>query len=435
MNDKKELLRKPLEREHILFYLRRGIQRLSQGKQSRRMLYLVIIAEIFIAVLVRVPVMELFPAVYVSWVKFSNIAFFALFTIANFAFLVYLGAPRGSLSIHRNLARTGLQNELGEVPFLVERRRELMNPKIETLVLESYGIPISEFTDRQAEIESALDVYIVGIERAYNNRTVQLRTVPAKGAFPERVNWDDALLNERDFELFLGEGLAEVVSVDLSKIPHMLIGGATGSGKTALLRCLLHQCIIKSANIIIADFKGVDFGDYWRERCEVILEPDALLARLNELVEELSRRKVQFRAKNCDNLNVYNCYANEPLPRIIFACDEISELLDKTGASREQKERIAEIESALSTIARQGRAFGIHMILSTQRPDANILAGQIKNNIDFRVCGRADKVLSQIILDKTDAADQILPKTQGRFLTNDNRLFQAYYFDEKEGSP
>lgn len=69
---------------------------------------------------------------------------------------------------------------------------------------------------------------------------------------------------------------------------------------------------------------------------------------------------------------------NEDLPRYIFACDEVAEVLDKTGLSKEQKEQVAQVESRLATIARQGRAFGIHLILATQRPDANILAGQIK---------------------------------------------------------
>lgn len=82
-------------------------------------------------------------------------------------------------------------------------------------------------------------------------------------------------------------------------------------------------------------------------------------------------------------------------------------MLDKTGLSKQQKDEILKIESELSIIARQGRAFGIHLVLATQRPDATILNGQIRNNIDTRICGRADNVLSQIILDNTDASDKI----------------------------
>ena len=69
---------------------------------------------------------------------------------------------------------------------------------------------------------------------------------------------------------------------------------------------------------------------------------------------------------------------------------------------------------------------------SRQRPGANILPGQIKNNMDFRVCGRADSVLSQIILDNTSAADQIPKDARGRFITGDGTVFQGYLFDEEQ---
>ena len=101
----------------------------------------------------------------------------------------------------------------------------------------------------------------------------------------------------------------------------------------------------------------------------------------------------------------------------------------KTGADSERKKLLAQIENRRSTIARQGRAFGIHLILATQRPDATIIPGQIRNNMDFRVCGRADSVLSQIILDNT-SAEQIPKDARGRFITGDGTVFQGYLFDE-----
>ena len=79
---------------------------------------------------------------------------------------------------------------------------------------------------------------------------------------------------------------------------------------------------------------------------------------------------------------------------------------------------------------RLGRAFGIYLILATQRPDAAILPGQIKNNLDFLVCGGADNVLSQILLDNASAAEQIPKDARGRFITGDGTVFQGYLFDE-----
>ena len=118
------------------------------------------------------------------------------------------------------------------------------------------------------------------------------------------------------------------------------------------------------------------------------------------------------------------------MQRIIIGCDEIAEVLDKTGLDKARKELVGKIEMRLSIIARQGRAFGIHLIIATQRPDANILCGQIRNNIDMRICGIADDVLSKIILDNTDASEKIPKTSQGRFLTNTGVVFQAYLFDD-----
>jgi len=163
------------------------------------------------------------------------------------------------------------------------------------------------------------------------------------------------------------------------------------------------------------------------------IEEESTLALLTELVDELQRRKVLLAASGQPNIDRYNEATGEDLPRYIFACDEIAEVLDKTGLTKEQKEIVGKIESKLSMIARQGRAFGIHLILATQRPDANILSGQIKNNVNCRICGRADTILSQIILDSTAAAEQIPKDARGRFLLHDGTLFQAYWFDDRGG--
>ena len=221
------------------------------------------------------------------------------------------------------------------------------------------------------------------------------------------------------------------VKINLAKIPHILLGGSTGSGKSVLLKLLIMQCVKKDADVFIADFKGgVDFLPVWHKKCNIITEENKLLKTLTILVDELENRKEILRNSGYANIGEYNKVSNK-MKRIVFACDEVAEVLDKTGLSKDAKELVTQIEGKLSIIARQGRAFGIHLILATQRPDANILAGQIRNNIDFRVCGRADNVLSQIILDNTEAADKIPKESQGLFITHDGVVFQGYLFDEK----
>lgn len=151
----------------------------------------------------------------------------------------------------------------------------------------------------------------------------------------------------------------------------------------------------------------------------------------NQLVAALEYRKKRLAETGYPNLDAYNEATGEGLPWLVFACDEVAEVLGRIGKSKEDKERLGQIENKLSTIARLGRAFGVHLILSTQRPDAAVIPGQIKNNLDFRVCGRADNVLSQIILDNTSAADQIPKDARGRFIAGNGTVFQGYLYDEK----
>ena len=144
----------------------------------------------------------------------------------------------------------------------------------------------------------------------------------------------------------------------------------------------------------------------------------------------MEERKRLFKKVDAANITEYREKSGDYMQRIVFACDEVAELLDKTGADKSRKELLAQIEARLALIARQGRAFGIHLILATQRPDANILPGQIKNNMNIRICGRADTTLSTIIIGDGRAAEQIPHDAQGRFIMEDGTVFQAYYFSD-----
>ena len=276
-------------------------------------------------------------------------------------------------------------------------------------------------------------MHIVKLKEGKNKRSILLYTVPAGNQLSSRIDWNDSYLIKDSSTLVLGKSHMGTVTVDLAKIPHILLGGSTGSGKSVLLKLLLMQAVKKNAAVSIADFKGgVDFSSVWHSKCKMCFDEDNLSQLLTELVDELQHRKVLFRENECHNLDEYNKRTGKALQRYIFACDEVAEILDKTGLTKDQKDKVSLIESKLSVIARQGRAFGIHLILATQRPDANILSGQIRNNIDCRVCGRADNVVSQIILDSTAAAEQIPKDAAGRFLLHDGTIFQAFWFDDTD---
>ena len=366
--------------------------------------------------------------------------------IAVLCYILYYGTPKIAHRIHNNFSRIGLTNSAGEIPLLLREYpfyKKSTSRQVFCLDFLSCSIEKSIWEAKKNAIETALNRNIAKIEEIDGKQGIRLYTVPLEQGLSDKIVWQNTMLNTQIpiCKIILGESLLEQVTVDLNLTPHILIGGSTGSGKTVLLRLILMQLLKKqNVQVTIADFKGgVDFSNCWKQhpKCRMIFERSELLAYLDGLIIELNRRKTLFASKNnCNNIYDYNLnplYTHndmESLDRIVFAADEIAEVLDKTGLSKAEKEVVAQIESRIATIARLGRAFGIHLILATQRPDSNILAGQIKNNMSYRVCGRADNVLSGIILDSTAAADEIPSDARGRFIDSEGVVFQAYWFDE-----
>lgn len=429
-NNNKSSLHNGWNMRIIVIYFSNGLKRIFR-KNSGRIISLLYLTACFIFWKYR----------YLIWRPeglFLNLKMFIISALilviissVTFVTIFLIGMPFGASSISNNLHRIGFVNSVGEAPLLLSKSIDKNNSKIITLEFKTFGIPLSEWADNQDRIESALNIHIDEIYEGKNCRSVIVKCVAGENRLSDFIEWSENMLSKECFEIVLGEGYSGRVSVNISKIPHMLIGGSTGSGKSILLKLVLMQCVKKGAKIYIADFKGgVDFPNVWHKKCCLLTDEETLLKVLIDVTTELKRRKQILRNAAFANIDEYNRNTEKKLQRIIFACDEIAEVLDKTGLTKQQKDEILKIESELSLIARQGRAFGIHLVLATQRPDAGILNGQIRNNIDTRICGRADNVLSQIILDSTDAADLIAKSSQGRFLTNSGKIFQAYWFDE-----
>lgn len=347
------------------------------------------------------------------------------------ALAVLLVYPFGRRAAHDQLQSIGLVNHAGMAPTLLRKRRNRDNPRVTMWEFQNQSIPLTAWEDKRAAIEAALDVSIAKMTYGKGKSRVLVYAVPAQVSLPEVLPWQDEYLSPESFVLVLGESLLGPVTVNLANIPHILLGGSTGSGKSVLLKLLLMQALRKGAEVCVADFKGgVDYPREWRQKCRMCFTEDDLLYTLDQLAAVLEYRKERLADTGCKDLDAYNEATGENLPRLVFACDEVAELLDKTGRSKEDRERLGKIENRLATLVRLGRAFGIHLILATQRPDANIIPGQIRNNMDFRVCGRAESVLSQIILDNSSAAEQIPKDARDRFITGDGTVFQGYLFDE-----
>lgn len=299
------------------------------------------------------------------------------------------------------------------------------------------GLNLAEWRNRQTELETVLDCNIVKFETAATTKQViKLHTIPTEHALSTNLPWNESCVKKEDFLLCAGEGILEEVNFDLNKYPHALIAGVTGSGKSVILRCLLWQCIRKGARIFMVDFKGgVEFGQEYETFGEVITDRDGALELLKELTNEMKLRLNLFRQCGVKNLAEYNQkHEQTPLCRIVLVCDEVAEMLDKTGLSSQDKAIYYEIEKEMSTVARLGRSPGINMLLATQRPDAKVIVGQIKNNLPIRISGRMiDPQASEMVLGNTKAS--LLGDTLGRFMYtigSDTHEFQAFHFKDSQ---
>ncbi|MBQ3463432.1 MAG: AAA family ATPase, partial [Clostridia bacterium] len=252
-------------------------------------------------------------------------------------------------------------------------------------------------------------------------------------SIPETVFLDEKYLQTDRNIITLGVNWLGAVTADLRKTPHMLIGGSSGCGKTVLCRSLIYQFVKHKDTVYIADFKGIDFFEEQEAGYTVVTEEADFKNLIESILKELDTRKALFRKAHVRNLSQYNKKnPDNQLPRIVLFVDEAAEILDTTGLPKEQKAEIAEITSLLSRGARKYRALGLTLCICTQRPSNDIISGQIKNNLDLRIAGKCDSVLSDIILDTTEAARQIPKDSVGLFFSNTAGLFRGFLLDEDE---
>ena len=403
-----------------LFY---GIKKLNKTKPLAG--FIIFVAVAAVAYIQRDLFFEIDAPVYVQWLIYG------LFLVSPFLYLSAIGA-------HQSRAIKDYYAIFEEIKFIGKDKKYPMlifqkeDDKKIILAFKS-TIPITTWEKSKPQLETALDASILQIEPYGSKRKVKLTTISSDYKLPEKINWNDEYINKKDGVLVIGENALGPICFDLNRTPHVLMAGETGSGKSVILRCVFWQFIKKSGLPFMLDFKGgVEFGIEYEKFGEVITERKRAIELFELLVKENDARFAKIRALRCKTLKEYNQRVgdDERLSRIGVFCDEIGEMLDKQGLSGEEKEQVQKLSGYLSTLARLSRATGINLFLGVQRPDANVITGQIKNNVPVRICGRfADKSASEIVLGNTDACR--LPKIKGRFLFKegaDTDEFQAYLF-------
>lgn len=360
------------------------------------------------------------------------ISIFFIWVIAGVLLIIQLGMPADYMVMRRKFQKIGFCNNICQPPKIIGYEKEESNPEVRVYYFSSKGIALEEWENKNEKIENTLNICIISMILEGANDIIRMRCVPACGSIPRTVMWDDGIFeNIRDYSVALGIGLAGIVKVNLEKFNSLLIGGSTGSGKSILLKCILYQMVRHCSKVYLIDFKGgVDYSNpFWKTNVDLVTEKGKTIEVLKKAIEEMQKRKILFLEYGVANVEEYIVKTGRTIPHIVIACDEVSELLDKSGLSKEEKVTTNQIESMLATLARLGRAFGIHLVMATQRPDANIVSGQIKNNIAYRVCGRADNNLSMIVLDNTDAA-RINKEYIGRFIDQDGTVFQGFWMGD-----
>ncbi|HEX5240477.1 MAG TPA: DNA translocase FtsK [Candidatus Limnocylindrales bacterium] len=198
-------------------------------------------------------------------------------------------------------------------------------------------------------------------------------------------------------------------AVDLAKMPHLLIAGATGSGKSVMVNALITSLLCNATpddiRLILMDLKRVELASYNglpHLMVPVITEPDRAKAALKWAVNEMEGRYRRFAGASARNIRAYNesrIDRDDRMPYIVIVIDELADLMMREGKN---------VEDPIVRLAQKARATGIHMVLATQRPSVNVVTGLIKANFPSRIAfAMASQIDSRTILDAPGAEDLI----------------------------
>ncbi|HWQ51398.1 MAG TPA: DNA translocase FtsK 4TM domain-containing protein, partial [Terriglobales bacterium] len=283
-------------------------------------------------------------------------------------------------------------------------------------VAPAAGVKISRITNLSDDLAlslAALGVRIeapipgkaaIGIEVPNkNNSTVYLRSVLESAAFRKAKS---------PLTFALGKDIAGApVVADISGMPHVLIAGATGSGKSVCINSLIISLLYRSSpaelRLIMVDPKVVELGGYNgipHLLIPVVTEPRKAAGALSWAVGEMMKRYSMFAEKGVKDITGYNLLVPgdeevTPLPRIVIIIDELADLMMVAPG---------EVEDSIMRLAQMARAAGMHLVIATQRPTVNVITGTIKANIPTRIAfAVSSQIDSRTILD-TSGADKLI---------------------------
>lgn len=330
--------------------------------------------------------------------------------------------------IQKTLANFGIAVEMGAVN---------VGPTVTQFTLKpAEGVKLAQITTLGNDLALALAAHPIRIEAPIPGKslvgvevpnasvaTVNLRGILESEAFRNRPGNLTAALG-RDVS-----GAPYVVNLD--PLPHLLIAGATGSGKSvcinAILLSLLYSNSPDDLQLILVDPKRVEltvYNDIPHLKTPVITDVNQIINALQWVVREMDRRFQLLSESGKRNIQAYNATAEEPIPFLLVVVDELADLMAVAAQA---------VEGAIIRLAQMARAVGIHLLVATQRPSVDVITGLIKANITARAAFNvASSVDSRTILD-TSGAEKLLGRGDMLFasseLTKPKRLQGAYISD------
>ena len=272
------------------------------------------------------------------------------------------------------------------------------------------GVKISKITNLEADIALSLAAKSVRIEAPIPGKAAIGIEIPNQ--IQQTVNIRD-LIDSDEFRnakskvtAALGKDISgENVFVDIAKMPHLLIAGATGTGKSVCINSIIVSLLYKAkpdeVKLILVDPKMVEFSVYKgipHLLIPVVTDPKKAAGALSWAVTEMLSRYQMFTEKGVRDFKGFNANLEEgekPLPQIVIIIDELADLMMASPK---------EVEDSVMRLAQMARAAGMHLIIATQRPSADVITGTIKANIPSRIAlAVSSGINSRIILDELGA--------------------------------
>jgi S-DNA-T family DNA segregation ATPase FtsK/SpoIIIE len=285
------------------------------------------------------------------------------------------------------------------------------------------GVKLSKILSYQSDLALALGTPNLIIETPIPGKSVLGIQVPNKKPATVKLGnlvQDKEFINGGLFVFPVGRKInGEILFADLAKMPHLLIAGTTGSGKSIFIHDILVSLLLKntpeSLNLILIDPKRVELTHYF-DLPHLIMEPvvdvKKTLGVFNWLIEEMEERYKLLQEVKTRDIDSYNekqiAKKEKIMPRIILVIDELADLMVTYGSN---------IEAMIIRLTQMARATGIHLILATQRPSVDIITGLIKANIPNRICFKvASYVDSRTVLD-ISGAEKLIGSGDGLFIS------------------